>query len=82
MEGLLLAHDRIASTTDRTPAFGVSAASGASPVVPLPLNNNNTMAGVVATPVKPTSVMPSIPNNTSLVNNNNNNIAKVRYPGR
>ncbi|EDS36902.1 membrane-associated guanylate kinase [Culex quinquefasciatus] len=32
MEGLLLAHDRIASTTDRTPAFGVSAASGASPV--------------------------------------------------
>ncbi|XP_039436545.1 protein PALS1 isoform X3 [Culex pipiens pallens] len=76
MEGLLLAHDRIASTTDRTPAFGVSAASGASPVVPLPLNNNNTMAGVVATPVKPTSVMPSIPNNTSLVNNNNNNIAK------
>uniref|UniRef100_A0A1Q3FUT3 Putative calcium/calmodulin-dependent serine protein kinase/membrane-associated guanylate kinase n=1 Tax=Culex tarsalis TaxID=7177 RepID=A0A1Q3FUT3_CULTA len=76
MEGLLLAHDRIASTTDRSPAFGVSAASGASPAVPLPLNNNNTLAGVVATPVKPTSVMPSIPNNTSLVNNNNNNIAK------
>lgn len=75
MEGLLLAHDRVASTTDRSPAFGVSAVSGASPAVPLPLNNNNTMSGVV-TPVKPTSVMPSIPNNTSLVNNNNNNIAK------
>lgn len=75
MEGLLLAHDRVASTTDRSPAFGVSAASGPSPAVPLPLNNNNPMSGV-ATPVKPTSVMPSIPNNTSLVNNNNNNIAK------
>lgn len=76
MEGLLQAHDRIASTTDRSPAFGVSAASGASPAVTLPLNSNNTMAGVVATPVKPTTVLPSIPNNTSLVNNNNNNIAK------
>ncbi|XP_062554489.1 protein PALS1 isoform X4 [Armigeres subalbatus] len=72
MEGLLQAHDRIASTTDRSPAFGVSAVSQ-NPAVPLPLNNN-TMTS--ATPVKPTSVLPSIPNNTSLVNNNNNNIAK------
>ncbi|XP_029719081.1 uncharacterized protein LOC109404436 isoform X4 [Aedes albopictus] len=72
MEGLLQAHDRIASTTDRSPAYGVSAASQ-NPAVPLPLNNN-TMTS--ATPVKPTSVLPSIPNNTSLVNNNNNNIAK------
>ncbi|XP_021704372.1 MAGUK p55 subfamily member 5-A isoform X3 [Aedes aegypti] len=72
MEGLLLAHDRIASTTDRSPAYGVSAVSQ-NPAVPLPLNNN-TMTS--ATPVKPTSVLPSIPNNTSLVNNNNNNIAK------
>ncbi|XP_055609232.1 protein PALS1 isoform X2 [Uranotaenia lowii] len=69
MEGLLLAHDRIASTTDRSPAYGVSANSA----VPLSLNNN-TMTST--TPVKPSSVMPSIPNNTSLVNNNNNNIAK------
>lgn len=73
MEGLLQAHDRIASTTDRSPAYGVSAVSQ-NPTVPLPLNNN-TMTS--ATPVKPTSVLPSIPNNTSLVNNNNNNIAKV-----
>ncbi|XP_055550784.1 uncharacterized protein LOC129733182 isoform X3 [Wyeomyia smithii] len=72
MEGLLLAHDRVASTTDRTPAYGVSAAS-VNPAVPLPMNNN---AMTSATPVKPTSVLPSIPNNTSLVNNNNNNIAK------
>ncbi|XP_065088887.1 protein PALS1 isoform X1 [Ochlerotatus camptorhynchus] len=72
MEGLLLAQDRIASTTDRSPAYGVSAVSQ-NPTVPLPLNNN-TMTS--ATPVKPTSVLPSIPNNTSLVNNNNNNIAK------
>ncbi|XP_062554488.1 protein PALS1 isoform X3 [Armigeres subalbatus] len=75
MEGLLQAHDRIASTTDRSPAFGVSAVSQ-NPAVPLPLNNN-TMTS--ATPVKPTSVLPSIPNNTSLVNNNNNNIAKVAF---
>ncbi|XP_058821366.1 protein PALS1 isoform X4 [Topomyia yanbarensis] len=73
MEGLLLAHDRVASTTDRTPAYGVSAVSS-NPVVPLPMNNNNLMTS--ATTVKPTSVLPSIPNNTSLINNNNNNIAK------
>ncbi|XP_055643749.1 uncharacterized protein LOC129779964 isoform X2 [Toxorhynchites rutilus septentrionalis] len=73
MEGLLLAHDRIASTTDRSPAYGVSAVSTNS-TLPLPFNNNNTMTS--ATPVKPTSVMPSTPNNTNIVNNNNNNIAK------
>uniref|UniRef100_A0A182QC38 Guanylate kinase-like domain-containing protein n=1 Tax=Anopheles farauti TaxID=69004 RepID=A0A182QC38_9DIPT len=75
MEGLLLAHDRIASTTDRSPI----ASYGGSPVtVPMPslsnnINNNNTLTSAA---VKPATVMPSIPNNASLVNNNNNNIAK------
>ncbi|XP_058454998.1 protein PALS1 isoform X4 [Malaya genurostris] len=73
MEGLLLAHDRVASSTDRSPAYGIGAVSS-NPVVPLPLNNNNLMTSV--TTVKPISVLPSIPNNTNLVNNNNNNIVK------
>uniref|UniRef100_A0A4Y0BPU3 Guanylate kinase-like domain-containing protein n=2 Tax=Anopheles funestus TaxID=62324 RepID=A0A4Y0BPU3_ANOFN len=74
MEGLLLAHDRIASTTDRSPI----ASYGGSPVtVALPsLSNNNINNNTLTSAVKPATVMPSIPNNASLVNNNNNNIAK------
>uniref|UniRef100_A0A2C9GPS6 Guanylate kinase-like domain-containing protein n=1 Tax=Anopheles arabiensis TaxID=7173 RepID=A0A2C9GPS6_ANOAR len=90
MEGLLLAHDRIASTTDRSPI----ASYGGSPItVPVPLgtasnnttsnntttssnNNNSINNNTLTSAVKPATVMPSIPNNASLVNNNNNNIAK------
>uniref|UniRef100_A0A182MG91 Guanylate kinase-like domain-containing protein n=1 Tax=Anopheles culicifacies TaxID=139723 RepID=A0A182MG91_9DIPT len=74
MEGLLLAHDRIASTTDRSPI----ASYGGSPVtVAMPsLSNNNINNNTLTSAVKPATVMPSIPNNASLVNNNNNNIAK------
>ncbi|EGK96796.1 AGAP002711-PF [Anopheles gambiae str. PEST] len=87
MEGLLLAHDRIASTTDRSPI----ASYGGSPItVPVPLgtasnnttsnntttSNNSINNNTLTSAVKPATVMPSIPNNASLVNNNNNNIAK------
>ncbi|XP_035896121.1 uncharacterized protein LOC118505024 isoform X2 [Anopheles stephensi] len=74
MEGLLLAHDRIASTTDRSPI----ASYGGSPVtVTMPsLSNNSINNNTLTSAVKPATVMPSIPNNASLVNNNNNNIAK------
>ncbi|XP_053659329.1 uncharacterized protein LOC128708378 [Anopheles marshallii] len=73
MEGLLLAHDRIASTTDRSPI----ASYGGSPVtVAMPSLSNNINNNTLTSAVKPATVMPSIPNNASLVNNNNNNIAK------
>ncbi|XP_052869006.1 uncharacterized protein LOC128274746 [Anopheles cruzii] len=76
MEGLLLAHDRIATTTDRSPVVSY----GGSPInATLPsLSNNNNINNntLTSSAVKPATVMPSIPNNTSLVNNNNNNIAK------
>uniref|UniRef100_A0A182J6P6 Guanylate kinase-like domain-containing protein n=2 Tax=Anopheles atroparvus TaxID=41427 RepID=A0A182J6P6_ANOAO len=75
MEGLLLAHDRIASTTDRSPVgsyVGSPVNHATMPSLSNNINNNNTLTSAV----KPVTVMPSIPNNASLVNNNNNNIAK------
>ncbi|XP_053670270.1 uncharacterized protein LOC128720617 [Anopheles nili] len=75
MEGLLLAHDRIASSTDRSPiaSYGGSPVNAALPSLSNTINNNNV---TLTSAVKPAPVMPSIPNNASLVNNNNNNIAK------
>ncbi|XP_058061861.1 uncharacterized protein LOC131212130 [Anopheles bellator] len=74
MEGLLLAHDRIATTTDRSPvvSYGGSPINATLPSLSNNINNNT----LTSSAVKPATVMPSIPNNTSLVNNNNNNIAK------
>ncbi|XP_058117237.1 protein PALS1 [Anopheles coustani] len=76
MEGLLLAHDRIAATTDRSPV-GSYVGSPVNHATLPSLSSNSINNNALTSAVKPVTVMPSsIPNNASLVNNNNNNIAK------